>query len=750
MAENVVRLPQQAASDPFSQLWEMGFKRLCPIIPPGAPIGEKSNLFERLAKGDDARGKAPGVRWPDGTWSGFDWRASDPDERDLQRWAQMGAGVGIKTGEGVVLIDADTLHEDRAAIIKAEVEAMFGPLPIRIGQYPKAGYALGLDGPCPYLRVEFGELNAKGSLTERVEVLSEGRQFVAYGVHPKTKAPYRWASKLLPLDQLPRATEEQIRELLRRIAAKLPAATPVKSEGSRSEVDQSSLRGDLAIVQKAVRATPNTSALFPTREDYRDFGYAIKASLPDHPDEALDLFQEWCAKWSGGVNEPEIVEADWRRMKPPFRRGASWLFDLAESTSAGGFSRAELWFEPILDTASIFAEEPVAELELTEDGAECDDDAPIVAPPMLVKRLVPKDGICFIGGQSGAGKTFILCDMAVSLASGADFFRHRVREKVGVVILAGEGLSTIKRRIRAARSVKSGDDALPIRWWGDIPNLKEKTGFDATVRRLRASAKIFREKYGVRLGAVFLDTVAACFAMKDENDNSEATEVTKILAALGRAVGCVVIPVHHYGKGQETGLRGASAWRGNVDAVLSVTCNRNQVTGATSGHFLSLAKTRDGEEGAVAPFALKSFSLGTDEDGEAITTCYVAPGEAVAALQEVGGDLTAMSGGDVAAVSKEAACLSEMSLQKLRANPDKNGGAWVGQVIARHFGADLATAFGRKQVKNLLRKWEAEGKTKTEKGWSASGNATTYVETVVQAVHSGLQEAASDLFEGLF
>src|SRR5579872_2679724 len=51
-------------------------------------------------------------------------------------------------------------------------------------------------------------------------------------------------------------------------------------------------------------------------------------------------------------------------------------------------------------------------------GFVFDGDAAIEAPRSLVKSLVPFEGICFVGGQSGSGKTFVVCYLAVSLASG--------------------------------------------------------------------------------------------------------------------------------------------------------------------------------------------------------------------------------------------------------------------------------------------------------------------------------------------
>ena len=719
--------------DQFRVFADKGFKeRLIPIVPPDAKVSERSKMFARVGKPGDGRGKAPGVLGYGGEWFGMDFVNYVFDETDLPRWRQMGAGVGIKTGDGLAGIDADAPNIEHARIIKDEIESFLGKLPVRIGRYPKALYLCRVEGDFKYQRVDFGGEN------DRVEILYDKKQFVASGIHPATREAYSWPQGLPAFSDLPVIPAAKLVELLERLARLLPAAKVSAPEGGGEQVDQEKLKGDPALVAKAVRATPNTSKNFSTRESYRDFGYAIKASIPDDPDQAFEIYSEWCGRWEddehGRTNDLVIVESDWRRMKPPFRIGADYIYRKAEKFSDGQFSIADLWFEEI-----------PPEKPLTDDGAECDDDEPSVPPQMLIKRIVPKQGVCFVGGQSGAGKTFMICDMAVSLASGADFFRHKVKEKVGVVILAGEGRSTLKRRIKAARTMKADYGALPIRWWGDIPNLKEKTGFEATVRRLRASAKIFQDRFGVRLGVIFVDTVAACFSMKDENDNSEATEITKVLAALGRALGCVVIPVHHYGKGQETGLRGASAWRANVDVVLSVTCTRNQVTGATSEHYLSLAKARDGEEGPIAPFALRTVVLGVDEDGENVTTCYVVGGEPYQ-----GGDGVAAAEriDDGTAAAREKACLQDLSSGAWRWESRKRE-EWAGVVVGRHFGFEITDRIGRERAKTILEKWSSEGVIERKKRLDANRHNTDFVEVCGQAVQKTVENTASDLFDGL-
>jgi hypothetical protein len=184
----------------FRRFWGLGYRRLTPIVPPDAPISERSTLHKRIGTRQDGRGKTPGTRGRDGLWSSFDWSNYEADENDLDRWAAMGAGVGIKTGKQpdgtwLVAIDADTMSVEFATIIRDAVDAQLGRLPIRVGRHPKALYVARLSGPLPYSRIEFGD--------ERVEVLSEGKQFVAEGIHPITGKPYSWPRPLVPFDQLP-------------------------------------------------------------------------------------------------------------------------------------------------------------------------------------------------------------------------------------------------------------------------------------------------------------------------------------------------------------------------------------------------------------------------------------------------------------------------------------------------------------------------------------------------------------------
>ncbi|MBW5440097.1 hypothetical protein FXB41_36670 [Bradyrhizobium canariense] len=179
-----------------------------------------------------------------------------------------GAGIGVKLGEGLHLIDADALDKAHAALIQQALVKHIGVTPCRIGNFPKVGYLCRVSEPIKYCRIEFGPLTEKNQPRGRVEILSDGRFAVFHGIHPKTQLPYVWPFALKPFAELPIATPAQIVALLEELRSILPAAKPIVTEGAVTQVSQASLRGDPDAVRRAVEATHNTSKAFPTRESW--------------------------------------------------------------------------------------------------------------------------------------------------------------------------------------------------------------------------------------------------------------------------------------------------------------------------------------------------------------------------------------------------------------------------------------------------------------------------------------------------
>jgi hypothetical protein len=156
-------------------------------------------------------------------------------------------------------------------------------------------------------------------------------------------------------------------------------------------------------------------------------------------------------------------------------------------------------------------------------GVTFQGDVPIDPPRMLVKNLLPFEGIVFIAGQSGTGKTGLAVDLGMAVATGTPFLGRSIRERRGVFILAAEGGGTIGYRIEAARRARvSGDERVPIAFSSEIPQLSTDNDIAKFVAKLGLVGKRFEKEHGVPLGIVMIDTVSAAFQLENENDNSEA------------------------------------------------------------------------------------------------------------------------------------------------------------------------------------------------------------------------------------
>jgi hypothetical protein len=254
-------------------------------------------------------------------------------------------------------------------------------------------------------------------------------------------------------------------------------------------------------------------------------------------------------------------------------------------------------------------------------------DAPSAPPRELIKGLLPASGVAITGGQSSAGKTFTEMHKAVCLATTTPFFGHRIVEKVGTAFVAAEGRAFIPNRFAAALAKHSITEKLPIVWPKLLPDFSSSDGIKLFVRQLLELDKHYKNEFGVRLGNVVIDTVAACFSMKSEDDNAEATKICNVMRTIGEEVGALMSPIHHYGKSLDSGLRGASAWKGSADLILGVLADIDPLTGRASNRELVCCKARDGEQGPLSPFSLEFVKLGVDEDGDVYGSCCVVPAD---------------------------------------------------------------------------------------------------------------------------
>ena len=121
------------------------------------------------------------------------------------------------------------------------------------------------------------------------------------------------------------------------------------------------------------------------------------------------------------------------------------------------------------------------------------------------------------------------------------------------------------------------------------------------------------------LGVIFIDTAARVMPGGDEG----AEAMSSFVAACDRIraeTGVAVVVIHHSGKDTSRGSRGSTVLPFGADTVIEVS--RDATTNIATA---KLNKQRDGATGLLLNFILKVVELGTDPDGDAITSCVIEP-----------------------------------------------------------------------------------------------------------------------------
>jgi RecA-family ATPase len=575
----------------FINLWSAGFRRLVPIVPPDAALSPQSSLARR----PNAVGKAPGIKGFDGLWRGLDWLKHDTKESDLDTWAAMGAGVGIRTGSGIAAVDVDTKNKDLCVTIAGLIQSHFGNGCIRVGDSPKFLVVFRAQDEIPYERVEFSDgLNKPDGTPQRprVEILTEGRQFVAEGVHPVTRKPYQWPRGIKPLEQLPTISAAQVHKFFEALADTLPAAhRPVIEASSKETPPQHTLVGRYEHVKKAVSALPNTIELFPTYDDYVRVGAAIKASLPDDQDAAQELFLQWAARWEGGDFAPDKAIADFRRIKAPYRLGANWLYQQADryAPTPQLFSHAEVFFQPVTD-ADIERETDIfAQADVLNRKREAQDAAIVWIDPKewdgrtpparkwIVNGLVPAAEVTLLTGAGGVGKTLLAQQMCTSISAGLPFLGAETTQERTLLFLCEDDENELNRRqrdINAALCLSLADLSGRMR----IASRKHADNLLVTFDRQNGKMTrtplwhaLMRTVEEYQPGLVVVDTSADVFGGSEIDRQQVRQFIQAGLGAFAQATGCAVLLLAHPSRAGEAsgeGTSGSTAWHASVRSRL--------------------------------------------------------------------------------------------------------------------------------------------------------------------------------------
>jgi AAA domain len=227
----------------------------------------------------------------------------------------------------------------------------------------------------------------------------------------------------------------------------------------------------------------------------------------------------------------------------------------------------------------------------------------------LVKGLLANTGLAVIWGPPKCGKSFWAADLGMHIALGWDYRGHRVQQ-APVVYIALEGRHGFPARVDAFRR-HYGVESAPFYLLPASLDLVAKSG------ELIASIKA---QLGENLpGVLFLDTLNRSLVGSESKDE----DMARFLAAaekVAQELGCAVVIVHHCGI-DASRPRGHTSLSGAVESQLKVERT------ASGEVIVTVELAKDFAEGTEIVSRLERIELGTDADGDPITSLVVLPVE---------------------------------------------------------------------------------------------------------------------------
>jgi hypothetical protein len=233
------------------------------------------------------------------------------------------------------------------------------------------------------------------------------------------------------------------------------------------------------------------------------------------------------------------------------------------------------------------------------------------APDWLIKGIIERDSLAEVHGAPGHGKSFVVIDMAASIATGTDWHGHRTTQGA-VFYIAGEGINGLARRFSAwqlARGVDLTDAPLCI-------STKPVPLDDLqSALMVRDAVSALSQKLGKPPVLIIVDTLARNFS-GDENSTKDMNLFIRCMDALRVEWQSSILIVHHTGKDTSKGARGSSALKGAIDTEYSVEMDDNRMI------KVQCQKMKDGDTPRPMGFKLDSVKLPIlDEDLNDVWSC---------------------------------------------------------------------------------------------------------------------------------
>lgn len=203
-------------------------------------------------------------------------------------------------------------------------------------------------------------------------------------------------------------------------------------------------------------------------------------------------------------------------------------------------------------------------------------------PDPLIDGVLDLNSTALIYGPSGGGKSFVVLDWALCIATGTPWHGHDVTQ-AKVLYVVGEGLHGTSSRYHSWLEHHEIGVTKGVAWGQHAVNIQSREGQRDLLEAVKRSEALF----------VILDTIARHIPGGDENSFETMSYVVEVLDKIKTETEGCALGAHHTGKAMENGARGHSSLRGALDTeilcvpgpLLTVTKQKNHPDGHILGSF---------------------------------------------------------------------------------------------------------------------------------------------------------------------
>lgn len=560
---------------------------LLPVVSnPNAKIGESSKLRQL--------GKTPSRYNKQGTVGGIlDWTTKTTTQDEITSWSkQLDYGICIITRR-IRAIDVDVTDESLAA----QIQAKLSHFAIRIrGSSPKFLAAFELHGEYPKRTIK-----TKHGI---IEFLGNGQQFIAAGTHPSGDR-YQWhggdPGEFILLE--PQQFEALWSDLQNSFG--IEPSTESNASDRKNKLGEASEKDPTATFLHR-----NNFVLSTERDGRLHIRCPFESEHTDQLGTGSESGTSYFPAHTGGYERGHFkclhahcaTRTDNDFLTALGITAADDFDDISGEVQQSAIAQ-RTGSSTITAPSAAKAHYEFLQAAIFTQGASAS---------WIIKDIVPQADLAVVFGESGSGKSFFTLDLACCIARGIPF-RNKKTARSAVAYIAAEGSNGFRNRLKAyAQHHEINLTDLPLTVLAATPNFMRRDNVEA----VQAALLVLPERPSI----IIVDTFAQVTPGANENSGEDVGRALGHCRQLRAATGSMIVLIHHSGKDQTKGARGWSGLRAAADAEIEITRDPH-----SPQRVATVTKLKDGLDNTEYGFKLDVVNLGTDSDGDPITSCVVVP-----------------------------------------------------------------------------------------------------------------------------